>query len=1081
MKNMGAICLSALLLIFLCDGLHGLSVDPVASSDLEQHIRDDFVISIRHIRPRRKLQIPLEALFLIDFPATKHKFSFFLDRKNKRVTVDITSGMRFYSKHFAVPSLNETTTVRSLAILFQKNNATLYMDCKKHSDQDLEVNISELYASSEEPIIKLFRERKYPLHFDGNIESALFRANCQKAAHRRENRRYLNLKDGRLPEKRQRNRHGNNQRYMRFEADNLINDQAPLDKNKKRDIRDWDDRYRNLPTESTVNVQRRGDIPVLHGDCDDAMTKALSELLALVKQLRDEVGQQRNEIAYLRQLIENCAGCQHRPEPLKETCELNNPCFPGVHCYDSTSGIRCGHCPRGYIGDGKHCKPGLTCADKPCYGDVQCYDTVEGAQCGPCPSGYEGDGRTCTLKDSCTDQSCAPGVRCYPTDVHPFYRCGQCPHGTSGNGTYCFDIDECDLRQPCDPKVRCVNLMPGFACDPCPPGFHGHHSLGIRITHWEHSFRRQTCHDIDECTTGTAQCPYNAHCVNTEGSYTCQCSRGFHLNSTYGCIPLPGVCPDGTVCDRNAVCRAITEYSFTCKCRVGWAGDGFQCAPDKDLDGWPDYNLNCTSPRCHMDNCIFVPNSGQEDADRDGIGDVCDPDADNDGILNNPDNCPLVSNPDQRDTEFGGGDKQGDACDNCPTIRNPDQLDTDNDGLGNACDDDIDNDGLLNSHDNCPLIANERQLDSDGDGFGDVCDNCPFIPNPSQSDSDNDLIGDACDSDIDRDRDGIQDSQDNCPKIANSDQLDTDGDGRGDMCDNDIDNDGILNEKDNCPLVYNPDQLDNNRDGVGDICEDDYDLDTVPNYLDNCPNNSKIYSTDFRTYQTVVLDPEGDSQIDPNWMIYNKGAEIVQTQNSDPGLAVGYDSFGGVDFEGTFFVDTEIDDDYVGFIFSYQSNHKFYTVMWKKSIQTYWQATPFRASAEPGIQLKLVDSTTGPGQMLRNSLWHTGDTKDQVRLLWKDPRNVGWKERTAYRWLLLHRPKIGLIRLRIFEGEEMVADSGNVFDSTLKGGRLGVFCFSQEMIIWSDLVYRCNDNIPETIYNELPIRLRQDVHVDYRN
>lgn len=38
----------------------------------------------------------------------------------------------------------------------------------------------------------------------------------------------------------------------------------------------------------------------------------------------------------------------------------------------------------------------------------------------------------------------------------------------------------------------------------------------------------------------------------------------------------------------------------------------------------------------------------------------------------------------------------------------------------------------------------------------------------------------------------------------------------------------------------------------------------------------------------------------------------------------------------------------------------------------------------------------------------------------------------------------------------MVADSGNIFDDQLKGGRLGVFCFSQEMIIWSDLVYRCN-------------------------
>ena len=42
------------------------------------------------------------------------------------------------------------------------------------------------------------------------------------------------------------------------------------------------------------------------------------------------------------------------------------------------------------------------------------------------------------------------------------------------------------------------------------------------------------------------------------------------------------------------------------------------------------------------------------------------------------------------------------------------------------------------------------------------------------------------------------------------------------------------------------------------------------------------------------------------------------------------------------------------------------------------------------------------------------------------------------------------------QGENLVADSGNIYDSTLKGGRIGVFCFSQEMIIWSDLVYRCN-------------------------
>jgi len=317
-------------------------------------------------------------------------------------------------------------------------------------------------------------------------------------------------------------------------------------------------------------------------------------------------------------------------------------------------------------------------------------------------------------------------------------------------------------------------------------------------------------------------------------------------------------------------------------------GDGIDDADDPctDTDGDGFGDLGYPENTCATDNCPSRSNPGQEDADGDGYGDVCDncpmaanqvqADADADGLGNvcdtctdtdgdgygnqgfapntcPPDNCPSTPNPDQADPD---GDGVGDACDtcidsdhdgygdpghpnsscqsdNCPTAPNPSQQDADGDGRGDVCDpcpydsaDDQDRDGVCGDIDNCPTKSNPAQEDRDGDREGDICDNCVQTANTSQTDSDGDGAGNACD---------------NCVQTANTAQTDSDGDGAGDACDN-------------CPAVAAPSQSDTDQDGVGDACDNcrdgsnalqgDQDADGVGDACDNCPAAANAEQSD---------------------------------------------------------------------------------------------------------------------------------------------------------------------------------------------------------------------------------------------
>ncbi len=355
-------------------------------------------------------------------------------------------------------------------------------------------------------------------------------------------------------------------------------------------------------------------------------------------------------------------------------------------------------------------------------------------------------------------------------------------------------------------------------------------------------------------------------------------------------------------------CGAPKEVGGGCGCGCGcsvWVamtdqGKTLSYTDDTDGDGIPDA----------LDNCPYTPNPDQKDTDGDGIGDVCD-------------NCAFIANPDQKDTD---GDGIGDLCDvDLDGDGHPDKIDTSNGQklsfvavtVGQTA---VNKQGQTMSGDNCPYIPNADQKvtcgpsaatgagtgcavsttlgdacnpDIDGDGVANAQDNCPYYQNADQvlpSQAALTAAGVVCK--IDSDGDGIDDSYDNCPYIANPSQSDLNHNGIGDVCDHDEDGDGIADKQltsapgvvpqvftsipfaqggDNCPTVPTHDQTNSwNSPQFGDACNPTPCFVIDPNQPDNCLNPLGSFAVSAGVEASVNV---GEKLVLPLWA-NRKGAAI---------------------------------------------------------------------------------------------------------------------------------------------------------------------------------------------------------------